>query len=226
VHSCCSREKLKGALADPSVTAIEADIMMPADSNATPIMAHPSWRSKTAPPSDLDIAAFLDQTVADGKRHLKLDFKDAAALEPCLQLLAKRWPELQRNGQAVWLNADVLPGPNARGKVELPPRLFLPLCRRYCPHALLSLGWRVGPIGPEEAYTPHDVAAMVSLCQEFALPGSALVFAASLRLAERSLTQVSLHPDERARQPAAAVDGLRRGTGAGGAARAERRAAA
>ena len=51
-------------------------------------------------------------------------------------------------------------GSHGGGGVELPPRLFLPLCRRYCPHAYLSLGWRVGPIGPEEAYTPHDVSEL------------------------------------------------------------------
>jgi len=193
VHSCCSKAKLQTALIDPAITAIEADIMMPAEGagSSVPIMAHPpAWGSKKPPASDLDFETFLQQCVSKGNRHLKLDFKDSDSLEPCLQLLAKRWPELQRNGQAVWLNADVLPGPNARGKVALPPKLFLPLCRRYCPHAFLSLGWRVGPIGPEEAYTAADVLAMAELCREYALPGASVVFAASLRMSERALTEV------------------------------------
>lgn len=196
-HSCCSRAKLQTALIDPSITAIEADIMMPsasaADSTATrmPIMAHPSWGSKKTPQSDLDFATFLERCISNGKRHLKLDFKHAAALEPCLQLLAKRWSELRRNGQVVWLNADVLPGPNARGEVEIPPTLFLPLCRRYCPQAYMSLGWRVGPIGPEEAYAAHDISAMEKLVHDFSLSGSSLVFAASLRMSERALELVA-----------------------------------
>jgi len=194
VHSCCSRAKLQAALADPTISAIEADIMMPAPSSsgrAMPIMAHPSWRSKHAPQSDLDFATFIDRCIEDGKRHLKLDFKQAAAVEPCLQLLAKRWHELQGNRQAIWLNADVLPGPNARGKVEIAPDTFLPLCRRYCPHAFLSLGWRVGPIGPEEAYSQSDIAAMAKVCGDYSLDGGTLVFAASLRLSERALPVVA-----------------------------------
>lgn len=190
-HSCCSKAKLQAALRDPTITAIEADIMMP-EGSSMPIMAHPSLLpSSQAPKSDLDFATFLERSIGHGKPHLKLDFKEAAALEPCLQLLAKHWPELERNSQAIWLNADVLPGPNARGNADLPPRLFLPLCLRYCPHAFLSLGWRVGAIGPEEAYSQHDVDEMASLCAEYALDGASLVFAVSLRIAERSLTELA-----------------------------------
>ena len=54
---------------------------------SVPMMAHPSWRSQ--PRSDLSFAEFLDRCLSDGTRHLKLDFKDAAAVEPCFQLLEK-----------------------------------------------------------------------------------------------------------------------------------------
>ena len=87
------------------------------------------------------------------------------------------------NGQGgifVWLNADVLPGPNTRSyAVAIPPEQFVPLCRRLCPHATLSLGWRTAAIGPEEAYTQRDADAMAKLCADHALPGSAVVFAAA-----------------------------------------------
>jgi hypothetical protein len=215
VHSCCSAAKLERALADTDISAIEADIMMgppPTRSSSAggvgnggssssrsgdaaeeaarvPLMAHPTWRQQTPKGVDLTFADFIERCLADGTRHLKLDFKDLDAVEPCLRLLAERWPQLHSNGQAVWLNADVLPGPNARGPAacRVPAHIFLPLCRSLCPHAVLSLGWCVGPIGPEEAYTEHDVSEMRRLCEQYEIPGSAVVFASSLRLAERAV---------------------------------------
>jgi hypothetical protein len=176
VHSCCSVAKLKRALADPDVSAIEADIMMGGlahagirlgngESSEEPVMAHPTWRKQLPETIDLTFGDFLERCIADGTRHLKLDFKDAAAVEPCLLQLAAKWPQLHSNGQAIWLNADVLPGPNARGACRVPAQSFLPLCRRLCPQAVLSLGWTVGPLGPEEAYTEADILDMTRLCQ-------------------------------------------------------------
>lgn len=101
-----------------------------------------------------------------GTRHLKLDFKEMAAVEPCLQLLAARWPKLRANGQGVWLNADVLPGPNARRRSRMPAEEFVPLCRRMCPHASLSLGWQLGVIGREQGYAESDATEMLRVCLE------------------------------------------------------------
>ena len=213
VHSCCTATKLERALSDPDVSAIEADIMMgplPSTPDAqnggsaaesgsgssssdgggsgatrVPVMAHPTWRRMLPPDVDLTFADFLERCLADGTRHLKLDFKEAECVEPCLRLLAERWPQLHANGQAIWLNADVLPGPNARGTCRVPAQSFLPLCRRLCPQAVLSLGWTVGPLGPEEVYTEHDIHQMARTCQEFDVPGASVVFAASLRFSER-----------------------------------------
>ena len=193
VHSCCSASKLERALSDPDVSAIEADIMMGGGSGTNggtnghriPVMAHPTWRRQLPTDVDLTFSEFLERCLADGSRHLKLDFKEAEAVEPCLELLAQRWPQLHSNGQAIWLNADVLPGPNSRGPCRVPATTFLPLCRRLCPHAVLSLGWTVAPLGPEEAYGEDDIAGMHRLCQEYNVPGSSVVFAASLRFSER-----------------------------------------
>uniref|UniRef100_A0A7S2NJM5 Menorin-like domain-containing protein n=1 Tax=Haptolina brevifila TaxID=156173 RepID=A0A7S2NJM5_9EUKA len=149
-------------------------------------MAHPTWRKTLPPDIDLTFTDFLERCVRDGTRHLKLDFKELAAVEPCLELLAQHWPQLHSNGQAVWLNADILPGPNARSAVAIPARNFVPLCRQLCPHAVLSLGWCVGPLGPEQVYAEHDVREMLRVCTEHGLPSSAVVFAASLRFSERN----------------------------------------
>ena len=136
---------------------------------------------------DLTFADFLDRCLNEGRHHLKLDFKELDAVEPCLELLASRWDQLHANGMAIWLNADVLPGPNARrvGSCRVPAYRFLPLCRKLCPHAYLSLGWRCGPIGPEEVYAPHDIHEMQRVLREHHIPGSMVVFASALRLAER-----------------------------------------
>ena len=205
VHSCCSVAKLKRALADPDVTAIEADIMAATDELAAvllgsrggdaspssdlvvPVMAHPSgWRGNIPSEVDMTFGDFLEHCLADGTRHLKLDFKHLAAVEPCLKLLAEHWPQLHSNGQAVWLNADILPGPNARSSVAVPAHVFVPLCRRLCPHAVLSLGWCVAPLGPEQTYSEQDVSEMLRACDEHSIPGSSVVFAASIRFVERN----------------------------------------
>ena len=176
-HSCCSRLKLSNALADEDCTAIEADIIMTASG---PIMAHPPART-----SDLSFPDFLELCIGDGQRHIKLDFKSIAAVEPCLTLLQSREEELQKNSQSVWLNADVIPGPNSRIRgAVVPAHLFLPLCRRLCPFALLSLGWRVAPLGPEEMYTPQDIFEMERVCIEHGIHGKDVVFCAAVRLAE------------------------------------------
>jgi len=166
-------------------------MMLPQPSTGThlPMMAHPGWR--TMPHSDLSFAAFLERCLADGTRHLKLDFKHAAAVEPCLQLLSKRWDVIRANGQVVWLNADILPGPNKRGPPAIPAKEFIPLCRQYCPYAVLSLGWSVGPLGAEERYSLHDMEEMARVCYEHGLPGTCVTFAASMRYAERGLTDVA-----------------------------------
>jgi len=181
VHSCCSLEKLRRALNDPDITAIESDILMSRGGalGIVPIMAHPP-----ATTSDLSFKEFLDRCVNDGTRHIKLDFKELAAVEPCLQLLAAKWPKLHANGQGVWLNADVLPGPNARSRCPVPFEQFVPLCRSMCPAAPLSLGWRLGILGPDEAYSDVEITQMIRMCREHGLDGEALVFAASVRYFE------------------------------------------
>ena len=179
IHSCCSQDKLAQALADPTITAIETDIV----AGPEPTLAHPPATS-----SDLPLDEFLERCIADGKRHLKLDFKELSIVESVLQRVALAWPRLAANGQAVWLNADILPGPNKReADIPIPPGAFVPLCRRLCPHAMLSLGWRTAPSGPEEAYTQGDVDAMARLCSEHSIPGTAVVFAVNARYAEGAL---------------------------------------
>jgi len=212
VHSCCSRTKLKIALSDVSVTAIEVDILMGSllgecKTHILPIMSHPPART-----SDLSFEEFMNACIENGRCHLKLDFKDLAALEPCLIHIAAVKESLAANGQAVWINADVVPGPNMRNQpCVIPAVSFMEAIVEHCPGIPLSLGWRCNR-ACGDAYTKVDCDAMVALYDIYrhrmeadfsrethedsfapqSLPsgkhrsGSAnLVFAASVRLAAR-----------------------------------------
>ena len=81
-HSCCSRAALDEALADTRITAIESDLIVSKVSGRV-VMAHPP-----ATDSDLSFDEFFARALADGRRALKLDFKEPAALAPCLKVLA------------------------------------------------------------------------------------------------------------------------------------------
>ncbi|CAK0876033.1 unnamed protein product [Prorocentrum cordatum] len=187
-HSACTRQKLAAALADGAVRAIEADILMGTvagaeDAEERPIMAHPPLRT-----SDLPFEDFLQECLADGgRRHLKLDFKELRAVRQCLPEVARATGRLRENGQAIWLNADVLPGPGCRGKAPtVPADEFLKAVADSCPGAPLSLGWSVYAVA-RDCYSQADCDAMARLCE--AGPAGAgrspVVFAACARLAAR-----------------------------------------
>eukprot|EP00967_Tisochrysis_lutea_P144667 scaffold270507_cov31-Tisochrysis_lutea.AAC.3 len=57
-------------------------------------MAHPPARS-----SDLSFDRFLELVLAEGTKHIKLDFKMLEAVEPCLLALAQVENRLRKNGQ-------------------------------------------------------------------------------------------------------------------------------
>ncbi|CAE7722575.1 fam151a, partial [Symbiodinium pilosum] len=188
-HSCVTRAKLEAALKDPKVTAIEVDVAMgyltgPDGSGniLVPVMAHPPVLT-----SDLSFEEFLDEVVQDGRRHVKFDFKDLESVQRCLPLLAERSRQLAANEQAVWLNADVLPGPGLRGwRCAVPAEAFFDAAETYCPGAHLSLGWKANPVGLE-SYTEADCRAMAELCRRHGqLAKGGVVFAVAARTASRN----------------------------------------
>jgi uncharacterized protein YacL (UPF0231 family) len=121
-HATNSSSKLRDALADPNVTAIEADLLMGVDQSEhgvyridqrVPIMSHPPDDA-----SDLPADLFLRQVTKEvasrpGKRHLekhiKLDFKDIESVEPTLRMFKEI--DVCVEERTVFLNADVVPGP-------------------------------------------------------------------------------------------------------------------
>lgn len=101
-------------------------------------MAHPP-----ASHSDLTFESFIDAIIFDGRKHLKLDFKDMNAVAPCLQYLAAHTVAIKDNCQTVWLNADVLPGPGHLKSTNIPKDSFIFQCTKLFPEGVLSLGWKV-----------------------------------------------------------------------------------
>jgi len=189
-HSCVTRAKLEAALKDPDITAIEVDVAMgyltgPSGSGTAlvPVMAHPPVLT-----SDLSFETFLDEVIRDGRRHVKFDFKDLEAVQLCLPLLAEKSQKLAANGQAVWLNADVLPGPGLRGwRCAVPADAFFEAAQRYCPGAHLSLGWKANPVGLE-SYTEADCKAMAELLRRHRQSAKGgIVFAVAARAASKNL---------------------------------------
>jgi hypothetical protein len=131
-------DKLTAALAEPSVTAIEADIVMGRDltvgerdeddggDHCVPVMSHPPVRE-----SSLSFATFLRLVVTDGNRlskHIKLDFKQRETVAPALREL-RRQNVVGTSGRTVFLNADVLAGPGKRpADVEVRADDFVRTC--------------------------------------------------------------------------------------------------
>mmetsp|Transcript_68431 Transcript_68431/g.117518 ORF Transcript_68431/g.117518 Transcript_68431/m.117518 type:complete len:370 (+) Transcript_68431:34-1143(+) len=186
-HSCCSKESLSAALASDEVDSIESDIVV-SSVTGEPVMAHPPLTH-----SDLSFQAFMISCIehnaaalrksfqsarANFTKHIKLDFKDLAAVSPCLKFLANKREDIAAGGATVWLNADVLPGPGTRPEsVTIPADGFVAECKvcvlfepslscntnhgpylnassknkiyqRLYPEGILSLGWKTALQSP------------------------------------------------------------------------------
>ena len=98
------------------------------------------------------------------KKGLKLDFKSPDAVAPTIALLLARPAFLSL---PLWLNADVLPGPD---RAHHPPQLrpvpalpFLASCRALSPDVVLSLGWTTCAVA-HCRYGESEREAMRELC--------------------------------------------------------------
>ncbi|NWR57338.1 F151B protein, partial [Bucorvus abyssinicus] len=99
-----------------------------------PIMAHPPETD-----SDNTLQEWLKEIVNTDK-GIKLDFKSLEAVRPSLELLERVKQHLQR---PVWVNADILPGPNGNNAM-VDAKGFLDTVTTFFPDVTLSLGWTTG----------------------------------------------------------------------------------
>jgi len=184
-HSTCSQYNLSLALLNPSVTAIESDIVMGtigisvdsicnynSTSKVEPIMAHPPCLI-----SDLSVKDFLIRT-KHTKKLLKLDFKCYETLIPTFDLLQDITNKDKYNvGRTIFLNADILQGPGQRHEQPtIDADVFIQTCfksimknRCYTTSSknevgnfVFSLGWRVD-CRSLFGYTKDDVMKMKEL---------------------------------------------------------------
>ncbi|RXN17494.1 protein FAM151A [Labeo rohita] len=106
-HAANNKSEMNKAL-NSDVMILEADINVQGYNTANetniPIMAHPPDIY-----SDNTLEEWMD-AVLKSKKGIKLDFKSISAMEPSLDLLrVKNQTGINR---PVWINADILPGPN------------------------------------------------------------------------------------------------------------------
>ncbi|XP_037683069.1 protein FAM151A [Choloepus didactylus] len=166
-HGVNSREKVEAALRT-DVMVFEADVnvegIYTANETGVPIMAHPPDIY-----SDITLQQWLEAVLSSSQKGIKLDFKSIKAVGPSLDIL-RQLTEEGRVRRPVWINADILNGPNVPIPIQINATRFLDLIQEKYPKATLSPGWTTlyVPNVQTNAYT----RAMVERMQELvgALP--------------------------------------------------------
>lgn len=150
-HRVLTLPQLRHSLADPSINFIETDVSTLFTKYSNDVcMVHPSH-----PSTALKFEEWMQEFKIRSSGHgLKLDFKDVYAYQYALGYLScVSFPV-----QDIWLNADVLQGPNGRTSV-FDPDLFIQQCQEWLagqPHGMLSLGYTSAQ-GPETVYTASHI---------------------------------------------------------------------
>ncbi|XP_051554381.1 protein FAM151A [Myxocyprinus asiaticus] len=176
-HAANSKSEMIKAL-NSDVMILEADVNVQGHNTANetniPIMAHPPDIY-----SDNTLDEWLD-AVLTSKKGIKLDFKSIDAVEPSLDLLrVKNQTGISR---PVWINADILPGPNVPDFwPAVNASAFFGLIQSKFPDITISPGWKVLylSIFPNVTYTRSMVEQMYStirhLPQKITFPVHALM---------------------------------------------------
>ncbi|XP_023392571.1 protein FAM151A [Pteropus vampyrus] len=142
---------------------LEADVNVEgldtANETGVPIMAHPP-----AIYSDNTLQQWLETVLASSQKGIKLDFKSLKAVGPSLDLL-RRLTDEGKVRRPVWINADIVRGPNILNSIELNATQFLALVQEKYPEATLSPGWTTLylPMFPNSTYTRAMVEEMQGL---------------------------------------------------------------
>uniref|UniRef100_A0A452RD07 Protein FAM151A n=1 Tax=Ursus americanus TaxID=9643 RepID=A0A452RD07_URSAM len=137
-HAANGRKEMEAAL-NSNAMVLEADVTVEGfktpNETGVPIMAHPP-----AIYSDNTLQQWLETVLSSSQKGIKLDFKSLKAVGPSLDLL-RRLTKDGRVRRPVWINADILRGPNAPISVEVNATQFLALVQEKYPEATLSPGW-------------------------------------------------------------------------------------
>lgn len=131
-HGVNGRSYLDESCADATLHMIEGDVHF-ADADALPCVAH-AWQDI----ADMDVATWASSIIGAGK-GLKIDFADAAAVEPTLAVIQRLKPTTPLMFHA---NIFTLLPPDADSPDDgMEPEQFVRLCQQYCPKAVISIGW-------------------------------------------------------------------------------------
>uniref|UniRef100_A0ACB8EQ63 Uncharacterized protein n=2 Tax=Sphaerodactylus townsendi TaxID=933632 RepID=A0ACB8EQ63_9SAUR len=151
---------------------IEADVLLCGeDGRGEPIMAHPPETN-----SDNTLEEWLKE-VKNTSKGIKLDFKSLESVNPSMKLL-----ENIKLNKPVWINADILPGPNG-SSCTVDAKGFLDTVTSFFPNVTLSLGWTTGWINLKcnKGYSSAMMQEMATICRDLTQPITFPVRAALVR---------------------------------------------
>ncbi|XP_077132773.1 protein FAM151A [Ranitomeya variabilis] len=164
-HAANNKSQLQDAL-NSGVMVLEADVNVEGQGtpNETdiPIMAHPP-----AVYSDNTLEEWLD-TVLQSSQGIKLDFKNTKAVGPSLDILLAKASKTPIN-RPVWLNADIVPGPNVYHEIGVNATQFLKLIQERYPDITISPGWitlYLPPIISNRTYSKEMIEKMYNLVKD------------------------------------------------------------
>ncbi|XP_063283331.1 protein FAM151A [Pelobates fuscus] len=161
-HGANNKSQMEEALKS-DIMVLEADVNVEGygTKNQTniPIMAHPP-----AVYSDNTLQEWLDTVVVSSK-GIKLDFKSIEAVSPSLNILNAKASKGQIR-QPIWLNADIVIGPNVNHNIAVNASQFLELIQTKFPDVTISPGWvtlYLPPILSNRTYSWEMIQEMYNL---------------------------------------------------------------
>ncbi|KAM6453817.1 protein FAM151A isoform 2-T2 [Liasis olivaceus] len=161
-HAANNKSAMEEAL-KADVMALESDVTLEGyntpKETEKPIMAHPPDVY-----SDNTLQDWLKAVLRLSNKVIKLDFKNIRTVGPSLDILVKTSSELIID-RPVWLNADILKGPNVPFDIAVNASQFLTLVQKKFPNCTISPGWTTLylPLSPNKTYTQNMVEKMHTL---------------------------------------------------------------
>lgn len=164
-HRANSKSEMQEAL-NSGIMVLEADVNVQGQGTVNetdiPIMAHPPDIY-----SDNTLQEWLD-TVLRSSKGIKLDFKSIQAVSPSLDILLKKSSQMNIN-RPVWINADIVAGPNVNHEIGVNATQFLGLIQEKFPDITISPGWvtlYLPPILSNRTYTREMIVTMYDLVKD------------------------------------------------------------
>ncbi|KAM3915750.1 protein FAM151A [Leptodactylus fuscus] len=164
-HAANNKSQMQEAL-NSAIMVLEADVNVQGhltpDETDIPIMAHPPDVY-----SDNTLQDWLD-AVLHSSKGIKLDFKSIQAVGPSLDVLLAKASKTPI-GRPVWLNADIVAGPNVNHDLGVNATQFLNLIQERFPDITISPGWvtlYLPPIISNRTYSREMVEKMYNLVKD------------------------------------------------------------